>query len=198
MTTMDLTDFYNAAAPAPQASVAGTLHPIWLNRDEKPLIFFTKKGEEVSTHYRPGQNVQCNGDDCVLCALGQRPQKKLLIPAYQPLFDAIGVLTVNLNRHPQALLPQLAAVIKDGAITMASIAKVDGSRFAVKAEPLQEGEDFGVDTINAYLDIPPEYEEKLSSIYPIVPNHVLAQATDIAKMMALKGITVDMPYPNMQ
>jgi hypothetical protein len=192
--TIDIADFANSATPVPQAMTTGTYNPIWLNQNEQPLIFFRTKGVGVNTHFRPGQNIICNGDGCILCVLGQRAQKKLLIPAYQPLFGAIGILSVNQSRHPQALLPQLANILKeDGGITLAFIAKVDSSQFTVKAEPLQDGEDFGVDIINAFIEAVTAGQVNMSSIIPTVSNFDLAQAPDIAKMMALKGITVDMP-----
>lgn len=169
------------------------LELIRLDESETAVIPFTPHGERVHIHFckEPEINayVLCNAEDCVLCRIGKKKDERILIPAYVPTTDSIGVLPVSTSLRPNALLPQLAPVLKSGRPTAVFI-KRDGYRFTVSTKELPEDANGGDVAIKYFAEEHKAGRVSLRSVYQTIPNEQLAGVSEISRILDLKGIRV--------
>ena len=93
-----------------------TLELVRLGENETAFVPFTSDSEEIYLHFcsEPDINgyIQCNGDDCVLCRIGRKKDRRLLLPVYLPADSTIGVIPVSRSLRPYALLLKLQIRLK--------------------------------------------------------------------------------------
>lgn len=174
----------------------GSLEIVRLDRNERLVIPFTTSMVRTEQHYikfaAVSGSVMCNGPDCLLCRVGQQPEVRDLLPVYDVLDKAIGVLAVAPNQRPNALRPGLAPVLrrvaKGGGALLMSLRK-DGYRYSVVAEPLPEGADDGVSIIRDFTERFEAGSVDLTSPVQRLANEDLAAIDEVKSLMAAKGIT---------
>ena len=185
-TMVNLLDF------AEEASVSPTLDLIQLSADETAIILFTPESKEVSLHYCKESGiegyVQCNGDDCILCRVGRKQVKRLLLPVYLPATGTVGILPVNPLRRPHDLLPQLLNVLKSKTRQVLFVSRPSNFKYVVATSPLKDDVDSGETQIKSFLEKFNKGEVDLTAAYAIIDNEQLAATPEIAKMIELKGI----------
>jgi len=179
-TTLNLLDFLGKVEDVP-------LERVRLDGNETAMLIFTGDGIECEIHYcresEIGESVHCSGSDCLLCLIGRKKDRRILIPVYLPASQAIGALPVSPSLRPFALLPQIGAILKSGKPLIAFVTR-EGSKFSVDTRELTQEMDGGEMVIKEFL----EKNVGLTSVYPRLANHQLAQVPEIARILKLKGI----------
>ncbi len=171
------------------------LFAVRLDASEAPLIPFTTTMQRVFLHYLEVAAVRgyvhCLGRDCVLCRVGKEPETRDLLPLYDPVSQAVGVLAVSPNLRPQALRPQLAPVLrrlKGGERLLLLVRKLDPTRFSVGALPLPEDAEDGAEQIAAFCAQLEAGALTLDAVYPRLPAEELAAIPEVARLLKLKGV----------
>src|SRR5262249_19030644 len=96
-----------------QAEGPGAARPplegVRLDANERLLVPFTTSTRRVQLHYLDAPALRgylrCQGPGCLLCRLGKEPETRDLLPVYDPVAQAVGVLAISPNLRPQALRP---------------------------------------------------------------------------------------------
>jgi len=184
---IDILDFLPGAIQA-------SIELVRLDRNETPIIPFTSEAVDAHLHYcqepEIGGYIHCNGRDCVLCRVGKKKDQRSLIPVYLPASASVGVLPVSPSLRPHALLPQLANVLKaDNPMVM--FVSRDGSRFIVSSRELSDDTDHGESVIQKFKEDHEVGRVDLSAVYPRIENNQLAAISEIARLLALKGLNAD-------
>jgi len=171
--------------------VESQLELVRLNNDETAIIPFTADCEAVDLHYCPeteiNSYVTCNGPDCVLCRIGRKIDKRLLLPVYLPASSCVGILPVSRSLRPFALLPQISNVLKADKPMVVFVTR-EGGKYTVSTAELQKDVDGGETAIKQFLDDYAAGNHDLSTLYPRIDNEQLASVEEIGRMMSLKGI----------
>src|SRR5262249_49466669 len=98
----DATEKWAAEAGCVPASLA----EIRLDQNERLVAPFTTSVVEAVVHYLDYPSlrgyVRCNGPDCLLCKIGRQPDTRDLLPVYDVVSRAVGVLAVSPNLRPAA------------------------------------------------------------------------------------------------
>ena len=190
----DMSNKVNLLDIAAADSVDSLLEVVRLGSDETAIILFTADSEAVDLHYcsetEINSYVVCNGSDCVLCRIGRKQAKRLLLPVYLPAAGCVGILPVSRSLRPFALLPQISNVLKSEKPMVVFITR-EGRKYSVSTAELQPDVDAGEAAIKRFLD---DYEaglHDLSTVYPNIDNEQLASVEEIGRMIVLKGIHFD-------
>jgi hypothetical protein len=167
-----------------------------LDKKTREIITFTYDCETVSVHYVEGPDggyVHCNGNvdvsdqtDCVLCQALDDAEQRHLLPIYDPHSELVCVLAITPSCRPNALLPQLVAVLKKDAPQVVLLRR-DGARYTVQALPLQPGMDDGTSAIADFKRRYDAGEIRLADVFARLPNDRLASMPTIAKSLAYRG-----------
>jgi hypothetical protein len=178
------------AAPAPLAEIR-------LDQNERLVTPFTTSVVEAVIHYLDYPSfhgyVRCNRPDCLLCKIGRQPDTRDLLPVYDVVSGAVGVLAVSPNLRPHALKPQLTPVLrqlKDNQRVLVGLRKLDKMRYHVVTLPLPADADDGAQTIAGFLAQFESGAIDLGAIYPQKSNEDLAEIPEIATLVKLRGITL--------
>ena len=166
------------------------LERVRLNDNEIAVIPFTTDVQRIDLHYCDetaiNDYVPCNGADCVLCTIGRKAEERILMPVYLPTAGAIGVLPVSPSFRPHALLPQLVNAMK-ATKPIVVFVKREKRKYVVSTADLKADTDSGEERIREFMQ---EYEANridLRSVYTRIDNEQLANITEIARMLTLKG-----------
>jgi hypothetical protein len=104
-------------AEAADNDVPSDLPLVRLDDSQRWLILFTTQMLSVEVHYLDSGGyrgyLHCTGEDCILCRLDNRLKKLDLLPVYDVADAAVAVLPISPSVRPQALRPQIAAVLHD-------------------------------------------------------------------------------------
>ncbi len=172
-------------------STSGTLEVVRLDGNETAIIPFTHVIAEVDLHYVDTSEltgyVRCNGDGCVLCSIGRKTDKRLLLPVFVPTPPSIAVLPIPPAMTTGALKPQLLPLLTR-APSVLLISKPDRAKYAVQAVPLSEGMNDGAAQIKEFKDRWGRGEVDLRKVYQQLDNQTLAQVSFVKNMMSIKGI----------
>ena len=98
-------------------------------------------------------------------------------------------MPVSPSLRPNALLPQLANILKAEKPTVAFVAR-HGQRFAVSSSPLADDADAGEERIKNFLAGYETGKLDPTSVYQRFSNDQLATLPKVAEMAKLKGIEV--------
>jgi hypothetical protein len=178
------------AAGAPDLTV------LRLDASDRLVIPFTTTMARVTLHYLDASAyrgyLHCQGPDCLLCRIGRQAEVRDLLPVYDPVAQAVGVLAVSPNVRPHALRPQLAAVLRrldEGRPLLVTIRRLDTARFGVGTLPLPEGADDGAARI---LEFTRRFESgavDLGAVYPSLTREELMAIPEVAGALRLRGVT---------
>jgi len=175
-------------------SIESLLEIVRLGKDETAIIPFTADSEGVDLHYCSETEINgyviCNGPDCLLCRIGRKRDKRLLLPVYLPAAGCVGILPVSYSRRPYALLPQILNVLK-AEKPMVMFVTREVAKYTVSTDELQKDVDGGEAMIKRFVE---DYEvglHDLSNVYPRINNEQLASVEGIGRMMVLKGVHRD-------
>jgi hypothetical protein len=178
-----------AQAPSP-------LEAIRLDANERIVIPFTTSMQRVETHYVDFPSLQgyvrCPGDACLLCRVGRRREQRDLLPVYDPIARAVGVLAISPNIRPHALRPQLMPILrqlKAGQRVLFTVRKTDRTGYAVASRPLLEGADDGAEKVVGFLERFDAGGVELAAVYAQPSSEELANIPEVAAMLKLRGIT---------
>lgn len=186
MSKINVLDFVESPTPA-------ALAVIRLGQDETPLIFFTADAEQVHLHYCEEPEIRgyslCPGQGCLLCRLGRKADSRLLIPAYSPTEGAVGVLPVSTSLRPFALLPQIAPLFRADKPLVAFVRR-DSTQYRVSTQELGPHIEAGEAEIRRFMTEYAEGALRLAQVFPQIDPALLASVPQIARLMALKGVTL--------
>ncbi len=171
------------------------LAEIRLDGNDRLLIPFTASIVEVRTHYVNFPEltgyIRCTGPDCLLCRIGRQPETRDLLPLYDPVAQAVGVLAVTLNMRPQALKPQLMPVLRllrQDQRKLVAIRKLDKCRYIVTMLDLPADADDGAAEINKFLAAFQAGTLDPRSVYAQMGNEELARIPGVANQLRLRGV----------
>jgi len=173
------------------------LSPIHIGTSERFLILFTISMVRCDLHFLDFPTyrdcVRCRRRNCLLCRIGQRSQRRDLLPAYDFIEKEVGVLPISLDLHPQALRSQLLPMLRrlretDEPVLIA----VDrsGERFNVTSLPLSEDVNDGAAVIQPFRAQLNSGEIDLAAAYPLIPDGELATVEEIGALIMIKGLAV--------
>ncbi len=178
-------------------NTAAGLSLIRLDFNESLIIPFTTCMLRVTIHYidSPAYRgyLRCSGDACLACRIGRSPEVRDLLPVYDAVARAVGVLPISENLRPQALRPQIAPVLrnlKQGGRLILLIRKLDNVRFDLGIRDLPSDADDGADKITNFLRQLEAGSVDLAAVYPRISNEELAAIPEVASAMRLKGISL--------
>jgi hypothetical protein len=178
------------AGPAPTS-----LEEIRIDLNERLLIPFCLEVGEAVTHFLDYPSfrgyVRCNGPGCLLCKIGRKPETRDLMPVYDVISRAVGVLAVSPNMRPHALRPQLTPILrrlKDNERVLIAVRKLDRLRYTVTTLPLPEDADDGADPIAQFQAQVEDGAIDLAVVYPQLANEELAAIHEIATVIKIRGI----------
>ena len=175
-------------------SVEPMLERVRIGSDEAAFIPFTAQGKKVNVHFCSETEINdyviCNGDGCVLCRIGRKPNEKLLLPVYLPAERCVGVLPMGRSYRPHALLPQILNVLKADR-EMVVFATREGPKYTISTTELPKDIDGGETAIKRFLEELDAGLHDLSKVYLQIDNQQLADIEGIGKIMDLKGINRD-------
>ena len=178
-----------------QQETPSTLELIKINESEIALIPFTSTGESADLHYcsesEISSYVHCLGEGCLLCQIGRKKDARLLLPVYLPTTNTVGVLSLSRSLRPFALLPQLGPILQASEPKVVFVRREGGSKFIVSTRDLTDDMERGEEQIRQFQQDSEAGLITLRSVYPSLHNHQLAQVTEIAALMILKGITLN-------
>lgn len=170
---------------------------IRLDTNDKLLIPFTSTLVEVKIHWVEYPSLrsylQCNGPDCLLCRIGRQPEPRDLLPVYDVVAKAVGVLPVSPSVRPHALMPQLMPVIRcviNNERVLIAVARPDRQTFRVSVLDLPDDADAGEEAVLRFQEAFDAGKIDLAGIYQRLPNETLATVPEIATIMKLRGISL--------
>jgi hypothetical protein len=176
---------------------AAALTAVRIDLNESLLVPFTTSMLRVRLHFLDTQAyrgfVHCSGDRCLLCRIGRKSEVRDLLPVYDAVARAVGVLAISESLRPNALRPQLAPILrqlKQGGRLVVTVRKLDNVRFEVGTLDLPEDADDGADKIRTFLRQLEAGVIDLGAVYPRLSGDELAGIPEIAQAMRLKGITL--------
>jgi hypothetical protein len=174
-----------------------SLAEIRLDQNERLVAPFTTSVGQAVIHFLDYPSfrgyVRCNGPDCLLCKIGLQPDTRDLLPVYDVVSRAVGVLPVSPNLRPHALKPQLTPVLrqlKDNRRVLVALRKRDKMRYDVTILPLPEDADDGVQAIAEFRAQFEGGTIDLRAIYEQRSNEELADIPEIATQVKLREITL--------
>jgi len=195
----DLADFEKATAPvlsslldfaAPIETEALSL--LRITDNETPVIPFTAQVEKIKLHYCDEPEitgyVQCHGDGCILCAIGRKPDERLLNPVYAPSTGDISVLAITPSMRPHALLPQYLPHLSANERRILFVQKAGMAKFRLTARPLPADVDDGRAVVEAFMARWQAGEVRLADVYSVIDNATLMTIPAIARLAQLKGL----------
>ncbi len=175
-----------------QQETPATLEVIQVTESEIALIPFTPNAESLDLHYcseiEIRSYVPCLGAACLLCQVGRKKEPRLLLPVYLPTANAVGVLPLSRSLRPFALLPQLGPILQANKPMVAFVRREGRTKFIVSTKELALDQDAGEDVIQQFMEEYKAGRVSLKSVYPSLDNSQLAQVSEIAQMMKLKGV----------
>jgi hypothetical protein len=160
----------------------------------RELVTITAEFEEVRVHYVADPDVSsyvhCNANgknaDCVLCRVENRAETRYLVPVYDPRTEAVAVLAVSPSCRPNALLPQLSAVLDKDRPQVVFLKREQG-KYTLRAADLEEGMDDGATVSAAFSH---QYEAgtvKLADVFVRLTNEHLARLPSVARSLKYRG-----------
>jgi hypothetical protein len=160
----------------------------------RELVTITAGFEEVRVHFVADPDVSsyvhCNANgknaDCVLCRVENRAETRYLVPVYDPRTEAVAVLAVSPSCRPNALLPQLSAVLDKDRPQVVFLKREQG-KYTLRAVDLGEGMDDGA-TVSAAFSR--QYEAgavKLADVFVRLTNEHLARLPSVARSLKYRG-----------
>jgi hypothetical protein len=167
-----------------------------IDQNMREFISFTADFEEVSVHYvaDPDINayVHCNDPngnktDCTLCRAENKAEVRYLVPIYDPRTEAVCALAVSPSCRPNALLPQLVAVLEKGRPQVVFIRR-DQAKYVLRATDVEEGMDDGSQAITFFNRRYQAGEIRLADVYVRLPNEKLASLPIVAKSLGYRGL----------
>jgi hypothetical protein len=174
-----------------------SLAEIRLDQNERLVVPFTTNVGEVAIHYLEYPSfrgyLRCNHPQCLLCQIGQQPGARDLLPVYDVVSRAVGVLAVSPNMRTHALKPQLTPVLrqlKANRRVLVALRKLNRMRYNVATLPLPADADDGAQVIAEFLAQFEGGAIDLGAIYQQLPNEDLAAIPEIATLVKLRGITL--------
>jgi hypothetical protein len=178
------------AAPTP------TLPVIRPDQNERLLTLFTGKMARTSLHYLKSKAIEgymrCNGPDCLLCRIGNKPDVRDLLPVYDLVSRVVAVLPISPNLRPHALRPQVAPLLRrlaGGEAPILMTLKREGqAKFLVGDSPLPEGADDGAAAIRVFQDMVQAGHIDLAASFQQLANEDLAMIDEVRIAMKAKGI----------
>ena len=172
-----------------------SLDVVRFTESETAVILFTPNGESIDLHFcnepEIARYLPCLGDTCLLCRIGRKKEPRLLFPVYLPTAKTIGVVSVSRSLRPFALLPQLGPVLRASKPMVAFVRREERTKFIVSTRELPDDVDGGEELIRQFQQDFEAGRVRLTSVYPLLDNHQLAQVTEIADLMKLKGIDLN-------
>jgi hypothetical protein len=190
-----LTDALSAWDAECGAQAPSPLEAIRLDASERLVIPFTTTIQRVETHYVDYPSLQgylrCSGPECLLCHIGRHRDQRDLLPVYDPIARAVGVLPISPSMRPPALRPQLTPILRQmraGQRVLITVRKTDRTGYAVAATPLCEGADDGAEAILKFLARFDAGGVELAAVFPQPTAEELAAVPEIAAMMRIKGL----------
>jgi hypothetical protein len=174
----------------------GSLSAIRLDQNERLVIPFTTSLVRKELHYLSFAAVQgyvlCNGPDCLLCRVGRQQDVRDLLPVYDVLDRAVGVLAIGPNQRPHALRPAIAPVLRrvargEGPLLL-TLCK-QGYKYVAGAQPLPAGADDGAAAIRDFRDRFEAGMVDLTAAFQRLANEDLAAIDEVKNLMTAKGIT---------
>jgi len=175
-------------------AVQESIELVRLGRNETPVIPFTSEAVDAHIHYCQEPEIEgylhCNGSDCVLCRVGKNKDQRSLLPVYLPASKSVGVLPVSPSLRPHALLPQFATVLKADKPMVMFVSRED-RRFIVSNRELKDDNDHGEAVIKKFKEDQEAGRVDLATVYPRIENDQLAAIPEIARLLALKGLTAN-------
>lgn len=171
------------------------LPAIRLDGNERLVIPFTTGMLRVQTHYinSPALRdyIHCQGAGCLSCRLARQAETRDLLPVYDAVDKAVGVLAISPSLRPHALRPQLMPVLqrlKERSRLLVGLRKQDTTRFVVTTYDLPDGADDGADVILTFMELFSAGRIDLGSVFARLSNEELAAVPEVATAMAMKGI----------
>jgi hypothetical protein len=175
----------------------GSLTAVRIDQSERLLVPFTTSMVRSHMHYLNFKAVQgyvvCNGPDCLLCRVGRQQDVRDLLPVYDVLDKAVGVLAIGPNLRPQALRPAIAPVLRrvaKGEVPLLLTLRKEGFKYFVGAQPLPAGADDGAAVIRDFRDRFEDGLVDLAAAFQRLANEDLAEFEEVKSLMAAKGITL--------
>jgi hypothetical protein len=185
---------------AEAAGDTARLSLIRIDANETLVVPFTTSMLRVKIHFLDTtayrDYLHCGGDGCLLCRLGRRPDVRDLLPVYDAVARAVGVLPISESMRPQALRPQLAPVLrqlkqaKQGGRLLVTLRKLDKVRFELGTVELPKDADDGADKVRAFKSRLESGAVDLAAVYPRLTAEELAEIPEVARAMLLKGVTL--------
>jgi hypothetical protein len=165
------------------------------DQNERLLIPFTTSMVRATLHYLNFASLRgfvlCNGPDCLLCRVGRQQDLRDLLPVYDVVDRAVGVLAIGPNQRGQALRPCIAPVLRrvakgEGPLLMTL--RRDGYKYFVGAEPLPAGADDGRAVIADFLRRFEAGDVEMTGTFRRLDNDEIAAIDEIKILMSAKGI----------
>lgn len=167
-----------------------TLELVRLGENETAFVPFTSDSEEIHLHFCSESDInsyiKCNGDDCVLCRIGRKKERRLLLPVYLPAVSSVGVIPVSPSLRPYALLPQIANVLKAEKPMVMFVIR-ENAKFLVSTIELKDDVDGGEVEIKKFLEEHVKGNYSFSFLYPQIDNEQLVSIQEISRMLQLKS-----------
>ena len=183
------------ASEAPQ-QLARPLSLVRFDTNKRLIVPFTPKLMRVKVHHSEegglASPVHCCGDACLLCRLELKAEDRDLVPVYDPIALAVGVVAINSTPRPGSLRAGFTPVlqrIKAGDLLLVRVWKPDPYKFAVSATALPPDADNGADSIAAFQRLLLSGDVDPGDVYPRMDADELTAIPKIAKRMQLMGIS---------
>lgn len=161
-----------------------------LNDNQTAVVTFTDDFKVINLHYCEEDEIEgyviCNGDDCVLCRIGKKRQKRILLPVFLPVTETIGILPVSTSSYPDALLSQISDVLESGKPLIIFISR-DRYTYTVSTKEFKDT-NIGEDQRKAFEKAYKSGDIDITSVYPQFDNKKLSSVPDISRMLKLKEI----------
>jgi hypothetical protein len=165
-----------------------------VDQQVREFVTFTDEFEEVNLHFvdDPDVNgyVHCNTNgkkgDCTLCVVENKLETRYLLPVYDPRSGAVAVLPISPSCRPNALLPQLVAVLEKNRPQVVFL-KRENAKYTLRTADLEEGMEDGAAAVAAFNT---QYESsavKLTDVYLRLPNDHLARLPSLVKSLKYRG-----------
>ena len=184
-------------------SEAGDVAPVPLqvariDENERLFVPFTTAMSRVSVHYLDTKStrgyIRCNGDDCLLCGVGRKHDRRDLLPVYDVCEEAVTILAISPSLRQRALRPQIQPVLErvvgGESPFLLIVSKAGTTDFSVSTAELPANASNGAALIATFLRQVEANEIDLTAVYNRLSNDVIAEIPEVAILMAAKGITV--------
>jgi hypothetical protein len=165
-----------------------------VDQQVREFVTVTAECEEVRVHFVADADVNgyvhCNANGtkaaCALCQVENRAETRYLVPVYDPRTEAVAVLAVSPSCRPNALLPQLSAMLEKDRPQVVFI-KREQSKYTLRAADLEEGMDDGAAAIAAFSRQYQAGAVKLADVFVRMPNENLARLPSVAKSLSYRS-----------